>query len=71
VLELARGCSYIGSALTPDTRNRAITEVVVGFRQLYGDRELPLFQKLLAEGLQRRGKPDAASDVLEFKLLVP
>ena len=67
MLELARGCSYISSTLTPDTRKRAIAEVLGDFRKVYGDQELPLFQKLLAEDLQRRGKPDAVSAVADFK----
>ncbi|MGQ7932381.1 hypothetical protein [Paraburkholderia sp. D1E] len=70
VLELARGCSHIGSTLTPDTRERAIAEVLVEFRELYGERELVLFQKLLIEDLQRRGKWDAvvavAADSFKF-----
>jgi hypothetical protein len=71
VLELARGCSYIRSALSPDTRNSAITEVLGEIRELHGEREETLFRKLLAEDLQRRGKPDAASAVLAFKFLSP
>jgi hypothetical protein len=71
VLELARGCSYISSTLSADTRNRAIAEVLGEFRELYGEREETLFQKLLAEDLQRRGKPDAASAVVAFKSIGP
>jgi hypothetical protein len=71
VLELARGCSYISSTLSPDTRNRAIAEVFGEFRELYGEREETLFQKLLAEDLQRRGKPDAASAVVAFRFTSP
>jgi hypothetical protein len=71
VLELARGCSYISSTLSPDTRISAIAEVLGEFRELHGEREEKLFQKLLAEDLQRRGKPDAASAVLAFKFISP
>ncbi|MEA3087393.1 MAG: hypothetical protein QOC89_5090 [Paraburkholderia sp.] len=71
VLELARGCSYISSTLTTDTRNRAIAEVLAEFRELYGERQETLFQKLLAEDLERRGKPDAASAVVAFKFISP
>ena len=71
VLELARGCSYISSTLTTDTRNRAIAEVLAEFRELYGEREETLFQKLLAEDLERRGNPDAASAVVAFKFISP
>ncbi|MEA3128591.1 MAG: hypothetical protein QOF46_386 [Paraburkholderia sp.] len=71
VLELARGCSYISSTLTTDTRNRAIAEVLAEFRGLYGERQETLFQKLLAEDLERRGKPDAASAVVAFKFISP
>ncbi|MFL9891131.1 hypothetical protein [Paraburkholderia sp. RL17-381-BIF-C] len=69
-LELARGRSYIGSTLTPATRSNAITEVFAEFVELYGDRELALFQKLLAEDLQRQGQPDASLAVLEFKFRI-
>ncbi|MFL9916307.1 hypothetical protein PQR75_13115 [Paraburkholderia fungorum] len=69
VLELARGCSYISSTLSPDTRHSAIAEVLGEFRELYGDREEKLFRKLLAEDLQSRGKRDAASAVLAFKFV--
>ena len=71
VLELARGCSYISSTLSPDTRNSAIAEVLGEFRKQYGERDETLFQKLLAEDLQRRGNPDAAATVLEFKFIRP
>lgn len=67
VLELARGRSYVSSTLSPDTRNRAIVEVFGEFCELYGDRELALFQKLLIEDLQGRGEQDAASAVADFK----
>ena len=69
VLELARGCSYISSALTPDTLKRTIAEVLGEFRELYGDQELGVFRKLLAEDLQRRDKQDAASAVVDFKFV--
>ncbi|MBU7442332.1 hypothetical protein [Paraburkholderia fungorum] len=71
VLELARGCSYISSTLSPDTRSSAIAEVFGEFREQHGERDVALFQKLLAEDLQRRGKPDAAATVLDFKLVRP
>ncbi|MFM0115259.1 MULTISPECIES: hypothetical protein [Paraburkholderia] len=71
VLELAQRCSYISSTLNPDTRNRAIAEVRGEFRKQHGEREETLFQKLLAEDLQRRGKPDAAATVLDFKFTRP
>lgn len=71
VLELARGCSYIGSTLSSETRSRAIAEVLGEFREQYGEREETLFQKLLAEDLQRRDKPDAASAVVAFKFISP
>ena len=71
VLELARGCSYISSTLSSDTQNSAIAEVFGEFRELYGERGETLFQRLLAEELQRRGKPDAASAVLAFRFVSP
>ncbi|MFM0404679.1 hypothetical protein [Paraburkholderia aspalathi] len=71
VLELARGCSYISSTLSSHTRSSAIAEVLGEFRELYGEREETLFQKLLAEELQRRGKPVAASEVLAFRFIGP
>lgn len=70
-LELARGCSYLSSTLSQDTRNRAIAEVVGEFREQHGERAVALFQKLLAEDLQSRGKPDAAATVLDFKFVRP
>jgi hypothetical protein len=69
--EIARGRSYIVSTLTPDSRNRAINEILLEFCSVYGDRELGLFQNLLSEDLQRRGEYDAASAVLGFKLPSP
>ncbi|WP_374954970.1 hypothetical protein [Paraburkholderia sp. BL21I4N1] len=68
LLELARGCSYVDSTLSPDTGDRAIAEIISEFRELYGDQELAIFRKLLAENLRRRGKQDAASAVVNFKL---
>ncbi|MDR6449708.1 hypothetical protein J2794_005846 [Paraburkholderia terricola] len=52
--------------LTPDTRTRAITEVIGEFRNLYGNEEVALFKELLAEDLERRGKGDAALEVRGF-----
>jgi hypothetical protein len=43
--------------------------VLSEFREPYGEQEETLFQKLLAEELQRRGKPVAASAVLAFKFI--
>ena len=71
VLELARGCSYISSTQSPETRDSAIAEVLGEFRELYGQREETFFQKLLAEDLQRRGKPNAVAVVLAFKFISP
>ncbi|CAE6688500.1 hypothetical protein [Paraburkholderia nemoris] len=71
VLELARGCSYISSTLSPETRDSAIAEVLGEFRELYGEQEGILFQRLLAEDLQRRGRPNAAAAVLAFKFISP
>ncbi|MDR6485418.1 hypothetical protein [Paraburkholderia terricola] len=65
-LELARGCSHVSSMLTPDTRTRAITEVIGEFRNLYGDEDVAQFKELLAEDLERRGKGDAALEVRGF-----
>lgn len=67
MLELARGCSYISSTLTPETRGRAIAEIFGEFRELYGDQELTIFRTLLVEDLTRRRKQDAASAVVNFK----
>jgi hypothetical protein len=66
-VELARGASHISIMLTPETCKRAIAEIFVEFGELHGNRELGLFQKLLVEDLHRRGKPDAASAVVDFK----
>ncbi|WP_251031823.1 hypothetical protein [Paraburkholderia strydomiana] len=67
MLELARGCSHIRSALTDATRTGAILEVLEEFRESHGDRELPAFQRLLAEELRRRGSEESASAVQDFK----
>lgn len=70
-LELARGCSYISSTLGPETRDSAIAEVLGEFRELYGEQEGTLFQKLLAEDLQRRSRPNAAAAILAFIFISP
>ncbi|CAD6526599.1 hypothetical protein LMG28727_02174 [Paraburkholderia kirstenboschensis] len=66
-VELARGSSHISSTLTPETERRAIVETVAEFCELYGETNLPLFQKLLAEEVQQRGKNEAALAVAQFK----
>lgn len=63
MLELARGCSHIRSALTHDKRIGAISEVLQEFRDINGDSELPVFQQLLEEELRRRDCGDMASAV--------
>ncbi|HEX7935220.1 MAG TPA: hypothetical protein VF573_19380 [Paraburkholderia sp.] len=66
-LELARGSSYIGSTLTPETEERAIAETIKQFCVLYGEAQVTLFQKILAEELQHRGNQHAALAVAQFK----
>jgi hypothetical protein len=63
MLELARGCSYISSTLTPETLDRAVAEVLGDFLKAYGTQNLGVFQKLLAQDLERRGNRKAASAV--------
>jgi hypothetical protein len=67
MLELARASLYISSTLTPETRQRAMTEVLGEIRELYGNKELAVFRELLVEDLKRRGKSEAARAVLGFK----
>jgi hypothetical protein len=68
-LELARGCSHISSTLSAETENSAIVETLTQFCELYGDADLALFQKLLAEELRQRGKKEASLAVAQFLCL--
>ncbi|MFM0078779.1 hypothetical protein P0D72_07795 [Paraburkholderia sediminicola] len=61
--ELARDSSHIASTLTAATLNAAVNEVVDDFVQRHGKGELSIFLKLLAERLDAREKPVAASVV--------
>ncbi|REE18355.1 hypothetical protein B0G71_1363 [Paraburkholderia sp. BL27I4N3] len=66
MLELARGSSHIASTRTPETLNRAITEVVDGFCQVHGLQALGIFRELLALDVGHRGNQDAALAVRCF-----
>jgi hypothetical protein len=66
MLELARGSSHIASTRKPETRDRAIAEVLEGFREVYGPQRLDVFRELLAEDTERRGHPEAAAAVRKF-----
>jgi len=67
MVELARGCSHIRSALDRSTLANAIVDVLDEFVRLKGDSELSLFQQLLAEELRRRGSEDVALAVEDVK----
>ncbi|MGF6266941.1 hypothetical protein OKW49_007935 [Paraburkholderia youngii] len=71
VLELARGRSYISSTLTARTEERAICETLAEFRETYGEAELAVFQKLLAEELRRHDRNEAAEAVARFSYFCP
>ncbi|MFM0041062.1 hypothetical protein PQR05_09625 [Paraburkholderia sediminicola] len=66
MLELARGSSHIASTRTPQTLNRAITEVLDGFCQVHGLHALDVFLELLALDVGQRGNRDAALAVSSF-----
>jgi hypothetical protein len=66
MLELARGSSYIASTRTPQSLNRAITEVLDGFCQVYGSAARGVFQELLAREVGQRGHREAALAVSVF-----
>ncbi|MFM0069484.1 hypothetical protein [Paraburkholderia aspalathi] len=65
--EVARGRSHISSTLNPDSRLRAIAEILGEFRRIYGAQSLEIFQELLLEDLERRGNCAAVSALRDFK----
>jgi hypothetical protein len=66
LLELARGSSYISSALGAASQHAAIAEVLREFGLRHGNDKVPLFRDLLAESLEDRDNLDAARAVLSF-----
>ncbi|MFM0342457.1 hypothetical protein [Paraburkholderia fungorum] len=66
MLELARGSSHIASTRTPQTLNRAITEVLDGFCEVHGLHALNVFVELLALEVEQRGNREAALAVSSF-----
>lgn len=66
MLELARGSSYIASTRTPQSLNRAITEVLDDFCQMHGLAARGVFQELLALEVEQRGNREAAVAVSMF-----
>lgn len=63
--ELARACSHIASTLGPDSRNRAIAEVVNDFSRNSTGNVLAYLQ-LIADDLKKRQATEAAQAVLDF-----
>ncbi len=66
VVELARGGSHIASTLTEATLQTAVAEVVNEFLQQHGKERLSVFRELLADRLDERQRPEAASAVRRF-----
>lgn len=71
MLELARGSSHIASTRKPETRDRAIAEVLEGFVEVHGLQRLDIFRELLAEDTDRRGHLEAAAAVRHFGRALP
>jgi hypothetical protein len=53
MLERARGSSHIASTRKPETRDRAIAEVLAGFGEIHGLLFLDTFRELLAGDIHR------------------
>jgi hypothetical protein len=71
MLELARGSSHITSTRKPESRDRAIAEVLEGFSKVHGLQRLDIFRELLAEDTERRGHLEAAVAVRHFGESLP
>jgi hypothetical protein len=71
MVELARGSSHIASTRKPETRDRAIAEVLEGFSKVHGLQRLDIFRELLAEDTERRGHLEAAVAVRHFGRALP
>jgi hypothetical protein len=65
-VELARGSSHIASTLSPRSLREAVAEVMNEFAKLHGVDNHPGFRKLLADSLERRKNPKAATAVKHF-----
>lgn len=59
--ELARGGSYIASTLSVASERAAVLDVVREFCGRYGSNDLAVFMELLAQILEGRSRPAAAS----------
>jgi hypothetical protein len=66
MLELARGSSHIASTRKPETRDRAIADVLEEFRKVHGAQALDVFRELLAQDTERRGHAEAGAAVRHF-----
>lgn len=66
MLELARGGSHIASTRTPQTLERAITEVLDQFCQVHGLHALDVFLALLAVEVGQRGNREAVRAMSAF-----
>ncbi|HTR07335.1 MAG TPA: hypothetical protein VMJ11_11915 [Paraburkholderia sp.] len=64
--ELARGGSYIASTLSDASERAAVLDVVKEFCGRYGSRDLAVFMELLAQTLEGRNRPAAASAIRRF-----
>lgn len=59
--ELARGGSYIASTLSVTSERAAVLDVVREFCGRHGSNDLAVFMELLAQILEGRNRPTAAS----------
>ncbi|SDR54180.1 hypothetical protein SAMN05443245_7370 [Paraburkholderia fungorum] len=60
MLDLARGGSHIGSALSEASQRAAIDDALKEFRQRHTNGDVDGFLNLLAEELEKRGRTGAA-----------
>ncbi len=61
--ELARGGSYIASTLSDASERAAVLDVMREFSDRHGNKDLAVFMELLAQRLEERNRPAAASVV--------
>lgn len=64
--EIARAGSHIASTLSGVSEHTAITDVVSEFRNRHGSDNLAVFLELLAQTLEKRLRPGAATIVRRF-----
>jgi hypothetical protein len=65
-LEIARGASFIASALSRSSLDSTVKEVLDGFARLYGSADIADYCQLVAERLRQRNRPDAAAAILQW-----